>query len=84
MFSVEHAVLYCSSVVMFRMVPTEMGRSSSFVVLPVRISGPLVSRAMAIGRPAWIFSAWRALSMTDSVDGPVLADKLCKRRTSAK
>jgi hypothetical protein len=26
----------------------------------------LVSRAMAIWRPFWTFSAWRALSITDS------------------
>lgn len=50
---------------MFMMVPTAMGMSSSLGVLPVRISGPLVSRAMATWRPGWTSSAARALSMTD-------------------
>lgn len=52
MFSVSHAVAYFSSVVMFMMVPAEIGRSASSLVLPVRISGPLVSSAMAIWRPS--------------------------------
>ena len=39
--------------------------SVSFFIKPVRISGPLVSRAMASGRPPNFFSAARALSMTD-------------------
>lgn len=47
MFSVSQAAAYCSSVVKFMTLPAEMGISSSFLVLPVRISGPLVSRAMA-------------------------------------
>lgn len=38
MFSVSHAVLYLSSVVIFISVPAEMGRSASPVVFPVRIS----------------------------------------------
>ena len=51
MFSVLQDVAYCSSVVMLMMSPAEMGRSASSVVLPVRISGPLVSSAMATWRP---------------------------------
>lgn len=38
MFSVSHAVLYLSSVVMLISVPAEMGRSASPAVFPVRIS----------------------------------------------
>ena len=48
MFLASLAVAYLSSVVMFISVSAEIGRSSSPTVLPVRISGPLVSRAMAI------------------------------------
>ena len=66
MFSVSQDVAYLSSVVMFMTVPAEMGMSASPVVLPVRISGPLVSRAMATWRPFWTFSASRALSITVS------------------
>jgi len=65
MFWVSQLVAYFSSVVKFMMVPAARGRSSSPLVLPVRISGPLVSRAMATGRPETAFSAARALSMTD-------------------
>src|SRR5689334_21399111 len=65
MFLSSHAVAYFSSVVMFMTVPALMGISTSPAVLPVRISGPLVSRAMASGLPGCVFSASRALSMTD-------------------
>ncbi len=66
MLLVSHEVAYFSSVVKFMIVPAVMGISTSPSVLPVRISGPLVSRAMAIWRPFWTLSASRALSMTDS------------------
>src|SRR5687768_14131066 len=65
MLSVSQAVLYFSSVVMLMTLPAEIGRSSSLAVLPVRISGPFVSRAMAMGRPSWTLTASRALSITD-------------------
>lgn len=68
MFSVVQAVAYFSSVVMLMMWPAEIGKSASPTVLPVRISGPFVSRAMAIGRPFWTLSASRALSMTLSTN----------------
>ena len=47
-FLASEAVAYLSSVVMFISVPADIGRSSSPGVLPVLISGPLVSSAMAI------------------------------------
>jgi hypothetical protein len=65
MFLLSLLVAYWSSVVMLMMSPAAMGMSASSTVLPVRISGPFVSRAMASGLPAWSFSALRALSMTD-------------------
>lgn len=64
MLSVSQAVMYFSSVVMLMILPASMGRSASPAVLPVRISGPLVSRAMAQGLPSWASTAARALSMT--------------------
>ena len=81
MLLISHEVAYCSSVVMFRMVPALRGMSASPVVLPVRISGPLVSRAMATWRPFWAFSAARALSMTDS-GTPALAIRSYTRAKS--
>jgi hypothetical protein len=65
MFLLSLLVAYASSVVMFMISPALMGISASSTVLPVRISGPLVSSAMASGRPGFSFSAWRAWSMTD-------------------
>ena len=47
MFLSSDAVAYLSSVVMLISVPAEIGISASSVVLPVLISGPLVSNAMA-------------------------------------
>ncbi len=55
MLSVSHAVAYFSSVVKLMILPAEMGRSSSPLVLPVRISGPFVSRAIATCLPGWAF-----------------------------
>ena len=47
MFLSSHAVMYFSSVVMLISVPAAIGISISPAVLPVLISGPLVSNAMA-------------------------------------
>jgi hypothetical protein len=65
MFLSSQAVAYLSSVVMLMMAPALIGMSASPVVSPVRISGPLVSKAMARGLPGNSFSAALALSMTD-------------------
>jgi hypothetical protein len=46
-FLSSQQVAYFSSVVKFISVPAEIGISASPVVLPVRISGPLVSNAIA-------------------------------------
>ena len=51
MFSVSQEAAYFSSVVKFITVPAAIGISISPLVWPVRISGPLVSRAMATWRP---------------------------------
>jgi hypothetical protein len=48
MFLASQDLAYFSSVVMLISDPAEIGMSSSLVVFPVLISGPLVSRAMAI------------------------------------
>jgi hypothetical protein len=48
MFLASQDVAYFSSVVMLISDPAVIGISSSLVVFPVLISGPLVSRAMAI------------------------------------
>jgi len=75
MLEVSQEVAYLSSVVKFISVPAEIGISASPVVFPVRISGPLVSRAMATWRPFSTFSASRALSITDSEFRVVSAGK---------
>ena len=59
-----HLVAYSSLVVIVSSWPAKMGMSTSPGVLPVRISGPFVSSAIARGRPNSDFSAARVFSIT--------------------